>query len=140
LSGKAHVRRKTVAGLGSVSTLSRVLHPKLAWYVAGPVMGLCVVAVRALFNARLGVTGGFSEVVGRVAGGARVRLAGLVPRGRDSRWDGLRAGRRRAGLPWVRMAHGHLPRVGTDPDRADPAGRGRADRVRRQAGRGLHVR
>jgi uncharacterized membrane protein YedE/YeeE len=33
-------------------------------------MGLCVVAVRALFNARLGVTGGFSEVVGRVRQGA----------------------------------------------------------------------
>jgi uncharacterized membrane protein YedE/YeeE len=43
-----------------------VLHPQLAWYAAGPVLGLCVVACRALFNARLGVTGGFSEVVGRV--------------------------------------------------------------------------
>jgi len=47
-----------------------VLHPQLAWYVAGPVLGLCVVAIRALFNARLGVTGGFSEVVGRVRLGA----------------------------------------------------------------------
>jgi uncharacterized protein len=51
-------------------TLDPVLHPQLAWYVAGPVLGLCVVAVRALFNARLGVTGGFSEVVGRVRQGA----------------------------------------------------------------------
>jgi uncharacterized protein len=46
-----------------------MLHPQLAWYVAGPVLGLCVVACRALFNARLGVTGGFSEVVGRVREG-----------------------------------------------------------------------
>jgi uncharacterized protein len=46
-----------------------VLHSQLAWYVAGPVLGLCVVACRALFNARLGVTGGFSEVVGRVRAG-----------------------------------------------------------------------
>ncbi len=30
-------------------------------------MGLCVVGVRALFNARLGVTGGFSEVIGKLS-------------------------------------------------------------------------
>jgi uncharacterized membrane protein YedE/YeeE len=47
-----------------------VVHPQLAWYVAGPVLGLCVIACRALFNGRLGVTGGFSEVVGRVRAGA----------------------------------------------------------------------
>jgi uncharacterized membrane protein YedE/YeeE len=29
-------------------------------------MGLCVVAIRLLFNARLGVTGGFSEIVGKL--------------------------------------------------------------------------
>ena len=39
-----------------------MLHPQLAWYIAGPVMGLCVIAIRLLFNARLGVTGGFSDV------------------------------------------------------------------------------
>ncbi len=39
---------------------------QLAWYLAGPVLGLCVVACRALFNGRLGVTGGFSEVVGKL--------------------------------------------------------------------------
>jgi uncharacterized membrane protein YdcZ (DUF606 family) len=33
-------------------------HHQLAWYVAGPVLGVCVVACRILFNARLGVTGG----------------------------------------------------------------------------------
>src|SRR4051812_36846223 len=43
-----------------------MLHDQLAWYIAGPVLGLCVVAVRALFNARLGVTGGYSELVGQL--------------------------------------------------------------------------
>ena len=47
-----------------------MLHDQIAWYVAGPVMGLCVVACRALFNARLGVTGGFSELVGKLARGS----------------------------------------------------------------------
>ena len=36
-------------------------------------MGLCVVAIRALINGRLGVTGGFSEVVTKAARGS-VRL------------------------------------------------------------------
>ena len=44
-----------------------MLEDQLAWYVAGPVLGLCVVACRALFNGRLGVTGGFSEVVAQVS-------------------------------------------------------------------------
>jgi uncharacterized membrane protein YedE/YeeE len=42
-------------------------HTQLPWFIAGPVLGLCVVACRALFNARLGVTGGFSELVGKLA-------------------------------------------------------------------------
>ena len=42
---------------------------QLAWYIAGPALGLCVVACRALFNGRLGVTGGFSELIGKL--GAR---------------------------------------------------------------------
>jgi len=42
---------------------------QLAWYVGGPVLGLSVVACRALFGGRLGVTGGFSELVSRL--GAR---------------------------------------------------------------------
>jgi uncharacterized membrane protein YedE/YeeE len=45
-------------------------HDQLPWYVAGPVLGLCVVACRLLFNARLGATGGFSEILGRVARGS----------------------------------------------------------------------
>src|SRR6059058_2659981 len=44
-----------------------MLHDQLAWYVAGPVLGLCVVACRLLFNARLGVTGGYSELVGQIS-------------------------------------------------------------------------
>jgi uncharacterized membrane protein YedE/YeeE len=47
-----------------------MLHPQLAWYIAGPVLGLCVVACRLLFNARLGVTGGFSELVSRLSQGS----------------------------------------------------------------------
>jgi uncharacterized membrane protein YedE/YeeE len=43
-----------------------MLHEQLAWYLAGPALGLCVVACRLLFNARLGVTGGFSEVIGKL--------------------------------------------------------------------------
>ncbi len=39
---------------------------QLAWYVAGPILGLCVIACRLLFNGRLGVTGGFSEVISQV--------------------------------------------------------------------------
>jgi len=46
-----------------------VLHHQLAWYIAGPVLGLCVVACRALWGGRLGVTGGFSEVIGRLRAG-----------------------------------------------------------------------
>jgi uncharacterized membrane protein YedE/YeeE len=47
-----------------------MLHDQLAWYIAGPILGLCVVATRLLFNARLGVTGGFSELVGKVSRGS----------------------------------------------------------------------
>ncbi len=44
-------------------------HPQLAWYIGGPVIGLCVVACRMLFNGRLGVTGGFSEVIAKLRAG-----------------------------------------------------------------------
>jgi uncharacterized membrane protein YedE/YeeE len=47
-----------------------VLHEQLAWYVAGPVLGLCVVAARAIFDGRLGVTGGFSELVEKASRGS----------------------------------------------------------------------
>ncbi len=45
-------------------------HHQLAWYIAGPALGLCVIACRVLFNARLGVTGGFSELVGKLSHGS----------------------------------------------------------------------
>jgi uncharacterized protein len=39
---------------------------QLPWWIGGPVLGLCVVAIRWLLNARLGVTGAFSEVIDHV--------------------------------------------------------------------------
>jgi uncharacterized membrane protein YedE/YeeE len=42
------------------------MHEQLAWYIGGPVLGLCVVACRLLFNGRLGVTGGFSELIDKL--------------------------------------------------------------------------
>ena len=39
---------------------------QLPWWIGGPVLGLCVVAIRGMLNARLGVTGAFSEVIDRV--------------------------------------------------------------------------
>ena len=51
------------------STLGGMLHQQLPWYVGGPLLGACVVALRLLLNARLGVTGGVAELVRRA--GAR---------------------------------------------------------------------
>jgi uncharacterized membrane protein YedE/YeeE len=60
-----------VQGPRALSTLIAVMFDhQLKWYVAGPMLGLCVVACRALFNGRLGVTGGFSEVVGKISRGS----------------------------------------------------------------------
>ena len=39
-----------------------------AWYVLGPLLGLLVVAAFALLNERVGVLGGFSDVVERLTG------------------------------------------------------------------------
>jgi uncharacterized membrane protein YedE/YeeE len=55
-----------------------MLHPQLAWYIGGPVLGLCVVAIRLLLNARLGVTGGYSAVVERVFDWRAFFLFGLI--------------------------------------------------------------
>src|SRR5690349_22619979 len=46
-----------------------MVRDQLAWWIGGPVFGLSVVACRALFGGRLGVTGGFSEIISRL--GAR---------------------------------------------------------------------
>jgi uncharacterized membrane protein YedE/YeeE len=47
-----------------------MLHPQLAWYIAGPALGLCVVACRLLVNGRLGVTGGYSELIAKLRSGS----------------------------------------------------------------------
>jgi uncharacterized membrane protein YedE/YeeE len=39
---------------------------QLPWWIGGPALGLCVVAIRGLLNARLGVTGAVSEVIDQV--------------------------------------------------------------------------
>lgn len=44
-----------------------MLHSQLAWWIGGPLLGLCVVAMRWLMNARLGVMGGWSDVVDTLA-------------------------------------------------------------------------
>jgi hypothetical protein len=46
-----------------------MVQDQLAWWIGGPVLGFSVVACRALFGGRLGVTGGFSEVISKL--GAR---------------------------------------------------------------------
>ena len=43
-----------------------MLHHQLPWYVGGPVLGLCVVALRLLLNGRLGVTGAYTDVIENV--------------------------------------------------------------------------
>ena len=45
-----------------------VLLNRPAWYVAGPAIGLLVVGLWALVNARLGVLGGYSDLVRRLSG------------------------------------------------------------------------
>jgi uncharacterized protein len=55
-----------------------MLHHQLPWFIAGPALGLCVVAIRLLLNARLGVTGGFSAVIERVLDWRALFLVGLI--------------------------------------------------------------
>ena len=43
------------------------MHQQLAWYVGGPVLGLCVVALRWLLNERLGATGAWSNAVEKLS-------------------------------------------------------------------------
>ena len=64
------------------------MHQQLAWYVGGPVLGLCVVALRWLLNERLGATGAWSNAVELVASPRRVAfdtrgwfLVGLIAGG-----------------------------------------------------------
>jgi uncharacterized protein len=43
-----------------------MLEGQLPWYIGGPILGLCVVAIRLLVNGRLGLAGSMSEVVEKV--------------------------------------------------------------------------
>jgi len=45
-----------------------VLPDRLAWYIAGPCIGLCVVALYALINERMGVTTSYQMIAQRLAG------------------------------------------------------------------------
>ncbi|HLI59070.1 MAG TPA: YeeE/YedE thiosulfate transporter family protein [Solirubrobacteraceae bacterium] len=47
-----------------------MLHPQLPWFLAGPALGLCVVACRLLLNGRLGITGGYSEIIAKLRAGS----------------------------------------------------------------------
>ncbi|HWC25230.1 MAG TPA: YeeE/YedE thiosulfate transporter family protein [Solirubrobacteraceae bacterium] len=44
-----------------------MVHSQLPWFVGGPLLGLCVVAMRWLMNERLGVMGGWTDVVRTLA-------------------------------------------------------------------------
>jgi uncharacterized membrane protein YedE/YeeE len=44
-----------------------ILPERLAWYIAGPGIGLCVVALYALINQRMGVTTSYQTIVQIVA-------------------------------------------------------------------------
>ena len=55
-----------------------MLHDQLPWYIAGPVLGLCVVTIRLLLNGRLGVTGGYSALVERKLDWRAFFVFGLV--------------------------------------------------------------
>jgi uncharacterized protein len=77
---------------------------QLPWFVGGPVLGLCVVAMRWLLNERLGATGAWSDLVekasrrslaldtrgwllvGLVVGGLGFALAGGGPSFRGYGW------------------------------------------------------
>ncbi len=44
-----------------------LLHSQLPWFLGGPILGLCVVAMRWLMNERLGIVGAWSDVVHTLA-------------------------------------------------------------------------
>ncbi len=78
---------------------------QLAWWIAGPAMAACVLACRVLFNGRLGVTGGFSEIISKTGRGSLafdwrgcfvvgVLLAGVL-------YVALRGGRAFEGYGWL---------------------------------------
>lgn len=44
-----------------------MLHSQLPWWIGGPLLGLCVVAMRWLMNERLGIMGAWTDVVTTVS-------------------------------------------------------------------------
>lgn len=50
--------------------MSEILPDRLPWFVAGPIIGLCVVALYALANQRMGVTSSYVEIAAVVQGRA----------------------------------------------------------------------
>jgi uncharacterized protein len=45
------------------------MHSTLAWWIAGPILGLVIVALLGLANKRFGVVGGVTDIVHGAAGG-----------------------------------------------------------------------
>ncbi|MEA2193267.1 MAG: uncharacterized protein QOI73_3388 [Solirubrobacteraceae bacterium] len=63
-----------------------MLHAQFPWWIGGPLLGLCVVAMRWLMNERLGVVGAWSDLVDAVATRRRIgpfgwMLLGIVAGG-----------------------------------------------------------
>ncbi len=50
--------------------MSEILPDRLPWFIAGPIIGLCVVALYALANQRMGVTSSYTELGSLVRGRA----------------------------------------------------------------------
>jgi len=55
-----------------------VLTSTLPWWIAGPVLGLAVVALLGLANRRFGVLGGVTDLVGGVVSWRAVLVAGIM--------------------------------------------------------------
>lgn len=91
-----------------------ILLDRPPWFLIGPLLGLIVVAVFATLNERLGVLGGYSELIERVTGARRALgwkawfLAGIVLGGL---LFSLSAGDLRAGegYGWLEQALGNDP-------------------------------
>jgi uncharacterized membrane protein YedE/YeeE len=88
-----------------------VLLERPPWFLLGPLLGLTVVAVFATLNERLGVVGGYTELLERATGGRRALgwkawfVVGIVLGGS---MFGLGAGDSRAGegYGWLQQALG----------------------------------
>ena len=89
--------------------MSDLFSQRPAWYVLGPLIGLCVLGLFALANRRLGVLGGYSNVFERVDGrigelGWKAYLLGGV-------LIGALIQRLLAGAPTVEGGYGWLSRA-----------------------------